>query len=61
VGDEGGPARVSGRLEPVLAARFGEALSGAAVVWLRRSEAGTVVDAFWERPQVDDHDDVDEK
>ncbi|MGW9122439.1 hypothetical protein ACWGRV_38625 [Streptomyces sp. NPDC055663] len=32
VGDEGGPARVSARLEPVLAARVGEALSGAAVV-----------------------------
>lgn len=29
--------------------------------WLRRSEAGTVVDAFWERPWVYDHDDVDEK
>ncbi|MFD0343621.1 hypothetical protein ACFVH0_33915 [Streptomyces sp. NPDC127117] len=31
VGDEGGPARVSARLEPVLAARVGEALSGAVV------------------------------
>ncbi|MGQ7754298.1 hypothetical protein ACUN29_38530 [Streptomyces sp. WC2508] len=38
VGDEGGPARVSARLEPVLAARVGEALSGAAVVGERRSE-----------------------
>ncbi|MFD7533660.1 hypothetical protein ACFV8E_39670 [Streptomyces sp. NPDC059849] len=32
VGDEGGPARVSARLEPVLATRVGEALSGAVVV-----------------------------
>ncbi|MFJ2591146.1 hypothetical protein ACIO3Q_42475, partial [Streptomyces sp. NPDC087538] len=38
VGDEGGPARVSARLEPVLAARVGEALSGAAVVGERRAE-----------------------
>lgn len=32
VGDEGGAARVSARLEPVLATRVGEALSGAVVV-----------------------------
>ncbi|MGW1109063.1 hypothetical protein [Streptomyces sp. NPDC002540] len=38
VGDEGGPARVSARLEPVLAARVGEALSGAAVVGEWRAE-----------------------
>ncbi|MFB6879117.1 hypothetical protein [Streptomyces sp. NPDC056323] len=38
VGDEGGPARVSARLEPVLAARVGEALSGAVVVRERRVE-----------------------
>ncbi|MFB8036977.1 hypothetical protein ACFC5Z_29410 [Streptomyces sp. NPDC056004] len=38
VGDEGGPARVSARLEPVLAARVGEALSGTAVVGERRAE-----------------------
>ncbi|MGW9122343.1 ATP-dependent DNA ligase [Streptomyces sp. NPDC055663] len=38
VGDEGGPARVSARLEPVLAARVGEALSGAVVVGERRAE-----------------------
>lgn len=30
--DEGGPARMSARLEPVLATRVGEALSGAVVV-----------------------------
>ncbi|MER5618454.1 ATP-dependent DNA ligase [Streptomyces sp. NPDC002215] len=38
VGDEGGPARVSARLEPVLAARVGDALSGAVVVGERRAE-----------------------
>ncbi|MGW1411636.1 hypothetical protein [Streptomyces sp. NPDC002403] len=38
VGDEGGPARVSARLEPVLAARIGEALIGTAVVGERRAE-----------------------
>ncbi|MFE7477273.1 DUF1259 domain-containing protein [Streptomyces sp. NPDC057575] len=38
VGDEGGPARVSARLEPVLVARVGEALSGMAVVGERRAE-----------------------
>ncbi|WP_326763419.1 hypothetical protein OG978_01365 [Streptomyces sp. NBC_01591] len=38
VGDEGGPARMSARLEPVLAARVGEALSGATVVGERRAE-----------------------
>ncbi|MCX4850712.1 hypothetical protein [Streptomyces sp. NBC_00893] len=39
VGDEGGPARVSARLEPVLAARVGVALSGAVVVGERRAES----------------------
>ncbi|MFD7499172.1 hypothetical protein ACFV8T_44200 [Streptomyces sp. NPDC059832] len=38
VGDEGGPVRVSARLEPVLAARAGEALGDAAVVGERRVE-----------------------
>ncbi|MET8748409.1 hypothetical protein, partial [Streptomyces sp. NPDC004728] len=38
VGDEGGPARVSARREPVLAARVGEALSGMAVVGEWRAE-----------------------
>ncbi|WP_405720760.1 hypothetical protein [Streptomyces sp. NBC_00046] len=38
VGDEGGPARVSARLESVLAVRIGEALSGATVVGERRAE-----------------------
>ncbi|MGW9122236.1 hypothetical protein ACWGRV_37555 [Streptomyces sp. NPDC055663] len=38
VGDEDGPARVSARLEPVLAARVGEALSSAAGVGERRAE-----------------------
>ncbi|MCX5115381.1 hypothetical protein OOK13_44565 [Streptomyces sp. NBC_00378] len=38
VGDEGGPVRVSARLEPVLAARVGEVLDGAAVVGERRAE-----------------------
>ncbi|MFD7497693.1 hypothetical protein ACFV8T_36015 [Streptomyces sp. NPDC059832] len=32
VGDEGGPARMSARLEPVLATRVSEALSGTVVV-----------------------------
>ncbi|MGW1410867.1 hypothetical protein [Streptomyces sp. NPDC002403] len=32
VGDEGGPARMSARLEPALATRVSEALSGAVVV-----------------------------
>ncbi|WP_406486497.1 DNA ligase [Streptomyces sp. NBC_01563] len=39
VGDEGGPVRVSARLEPVLAARVGEVLDGAAVVGERRAES----------------------
>ncbi|MFJ2876607.1 MULTISPECIES: hypothetical protein [unclassified Streptomyces] len=38
VGDEGAPARMSARLEPVLAARIGEALDGAEVVGERRAE-----------------------
>ncbi|WP_371098735.1 ATP-dependent DNA ligase [Streptomyces sanglieri] len=38
VGDEGGPARVSARLEPVLAARVGEFLDGAVVMGERRAE-----------------------
>ncbi|WP_093897877.1 hypothetical protein [Streptomyces sp. Ncost-T10-10d] len=37
VGDEGGPARVSARLNPVLAVRIGEALGGAVAVGERQS------------------------
>lgn len=37
VGDEGGPARVSTRLKPVLAVQVGEALGGATVVGERRA------------------------
>ncbi|MFC5914777.1 hypothetical protein [Streptomyces pulveraceus] len=38
VGDKGAPAWMSARLEPVLAARIGEALGGAEVVGERRAE-----------------------
>ncbi|MFD4764095.1 hypothetical protein ACFWOJ_36305 [Streptomyces sp. NPDC058439] len=37
VGDEGGPARVSTRLKPVLAVQVGEALGGAMVVGERQA------------------------
>ncbi|MFE9492505.1 MULTISPECIES: hypothetical protein [unclassified Streptomyces] len=38
VGDAGAPARMSARMEPVLAARIGEALTAAAVGDLRLPE-----------------------
>lgn len=41
VRDEGGPVRLWGRLEPVLAARIGTALAGAAVVGDRRAQGET--------------------
>ncbi|MFD7615818.1 hypothetical protein [Streptomyces sp. NPDC059802] len=37
VGDEGGPVRLSGRLEPVLAARIGAVLAGAEALGERRA------------------------
>ncbi|MGQ4733297.1 ATP-dependent DNA ligase [Streptomyces sp. Ju416(a)] len=40
-GDEGGPIRLSARLDPVLARRIGEALTAAEVVGERRAEGET--------------------
>lgn len=41
VGDEGGPIRLTTRLDPVLAGRIGEALTAAEVVGERRAEGET--------------------
>ncbi|MGW4834811.1 ATP-dependent DNA ligase [Streptomyces globisporus] len=41
IGDEGGPIRLSARLDPVLAGRIGEALATAEVVGERRAEGET--------------------
>ncbi|WP_069751744.1 hypothetical protein [Streptomyces sp. EN16] len=41
IGDEGGPIRLSARLEPVLAGRIAEALTAATVVGERRAEGET--------------------
>ncbi|MFG2630651.1 DNA ligase [Streptomyces sp. NPDC048473] len=41
VGDEGGPVRLSARLEPVLAARIGSALTSSTVVGDRRAQGET--------------------
>ncbi|MGW0669873.1 hypothetical protein [Streptomyces sp. NPDC002746] len=40
-GDEGGPVRISARLEPVLASRIGEALAHGFVTQERRAEGET--------------------
>ncbi|MFF3177965.1 DNA ligase [Streptomyces sp. NPDC057900] len=40
-GDEGGPVRISARLEPVLAGRIGEALARGFVTGVRRAEGET--------------------
>ncbi|MEL5957447.1 hypothetical protein AADR41_22250 [Streptomyces sp. CLV115] len=42
-------------------AASGERTAEQFAAWLCRSEAGTAVDALWERPQVYDHEHVDEK
>lgn len=41
VGDEGSPVRLSARLEPVLAARIGSALTSSTVVGERRAQGET--------------------
>ncbi|MER6601231.1 hypothetical protein [Streptomyces parvus] len=41
IGDEGGPIRLSARLDPVLAGRIGDALTAAEVVGERRAEGET--------------------
>lgn len=41
IGDEGGPIRLSARLDPVLAGRIGEALTAAEVVGERRADGET--------------------
>nr|WP_202461990.1 DNA ligase [Streptomyces sp. SID8374] len=41
IGDEGGPIRLSARLDPVLAGRIGEALTAAEVIGERRADGET--------------------